>query len=525
MSPSPTTQFQFNDLVQFAAPGSNSGLSDSARENLQCNILRSVHRIRSVQSFHRFTNRAAFIEWLRTVTPSHSDSHPDPDIPLVNVMFTHAGLSLLGVSDHILQQMDLAFQRGARDLRTLERLLDKPPALWGEHQAPWHAVMLQAYDSPAAATAHETALRKQVTADHEIHIEGGAAFDQQGKELQQPSEPRFGHFGMVDPGRDPVYTQEDYDKLVKQPSGSDWKWDPKHMLSTLLVSDPLTEQSDRFGTYFVYRKYKQDVRRFIERIGEVAKTISSRFTEQENNTSYRTNPANRAVFGRLSKTDFDATTTLVKTLLQDSMSLADVLEQVLDTRAGNAIVESIFGVNPKETWTNSAPTNFNYEDDPTGSKCPFSAHARKANPRGGTGDSRLERRVTVARRSSSYKRGSETGLLFWCAQANIAEQFEYIQEKWANSVDTNPDHQPTPGLDTVTGQPTPEMRARYDRWMDTTEVHSAIWEAVTHTATEYLYAPSLSGLEALRDRSSYLYQQLNNFSSQSGSNSNLVGAP
>jgi hypothetical protein len=89
-------------------------------------------------------------------------------------------------------------------------------------------------------------------------------------------------------------------------------------------------------------------------------------------------------------------------------------------------------------------------------------------------------------------------LLFWCAQSNIAEQFEYIQEKWANSRNVNPDHKPIPGVDRVIGRLDESLVERYQRWTSTTEIEAHIWDAVTHVASEYLYAPSLQGFNNLK---------------------------
>lgn len=510
-------QFSFNDLG-----GEPSGLGSEARRNLQCNILRSTDRLRSVQVFHRFSTPAAFRSWLNgapmqeqrgseyvpPLAVSNSIDATDAEVPLVNVLFTYVGLSMLGVRADILEGMDGAFKRGARDLRTLTKLLDTPPMKWGDHRNPWHAVELRAFDDHEAATAFATAALEANTSEHEIKVELGAAFGQDGNELHDHESLRVGHFGIADPKRDPVYTQEDYAKLLGGSREPAWKWDPRHKLSSLLVPDPLTSKSESFGTYFVYRKYKQDVRAFIVRIGEIAATISARITIRRNNVDFRLHPIERhfEVFDGVGQADLDLTARLIAEQL-DAQDPPALLKAVLETKAGNAIVASIFGVDPQKTWQQAEATNFNYDDDDqTGRKCPFAAHARKMNPRGLTGDVPLERRVTVARRSLGYREKGETGLLFWCAQASIGEQFEYIQQKWANGVDMNPDHNPTPGVDLLIGRMNEERSARWERWMDSSEVDSAVWRAVTLEGSEYFFAPSLSGIAALRNSDSEVYK-------------------
>ena len=86
---------------------------------------------------------------------------------------------------------------------------------------------------------------------------------------------------------------------------------------------------------------------------------------------------------------------------------------------------------------------FLYEanDDARGLKCPLGAHARRTNPRDGKiiGVARLHR---IIRRSSSYgpmlpegaleDDGADRGILFFCLQANLARQFEFVKTQWIN---------------------------------------------------------------------------------------------
>jgi hypothetical protein len=84
------------------------------------------------------------------------------------------------------------------------------------------------------------------------------------------------------------------------------------------------------------------------------------------------------------------------------------------------------------------PANdFDYEDDPAGSKCPLSAHIRTMNGRSGSANIS----PILARRGQSYDyRGEEDqhredkqvnrcGLLFMGLAANVQHQFERLQQK------------------------------------------------------------------------------------------------
>jgi len=73
---------------------------------------------------------------------------------------------------------------------------------------------------------------------------------------------------------------------------------------------------------------------------------------------------------------------------------------------------------------------FDYEGDPRAQKCPFAAHARRANPRKPFQDRPNPR---IMRRGMSYqdKEHGKRGLLFQCYNSSIAEQYEAVQ-RWLN---------------------------------------------------------------------------------------------
>ena len=93
--------------------------------------------------------------------------------------------------------------------------------------------------------------------------------------------------------------------------------------------------------------------------------------------------------------------------------------------------------------------------DANGLKCPFSAHARRMNPRDSLGPT-TEKALVVANRHMIVRRGmpygksffenilnlpttkvepdsEDRGLMFLCLNANISRQFEFIQQTWANN--------------------------------------------------------------------------------------------
>ncbi len=84
-----------------------------------------------------------------------------------------------------------------------------------------------------------------------------------------------------------------------------------------------------------------------------------------------------------------------------------------------------------------AANDFSYRDDPHGERCPIGAHTRRANPRDSIGENateswRVTNRHRILRRGRPYEDGREKGLHFICLNANIARQFEFIQQNWIN---------------------------------------------------------------------------------------------
>jgi deferrochelatase/peroxidase EfeB len=76
------------------------------------------------------------------------------------------------------------------------------------------------------------------------------------------------------------------------------------------------------------------------------------------------------------------------------------------------------------------------EEDPTGSRCPFGAHIRRANPRDGLAPGSREQHAVVnnhrmLRVGRSYgAQTDERGLLFMCVNVDIERQFEFVQQSW-----------------------------------------------------------------------------------------------
>jgi deferrochelatase/peroxidase EfeB len=161
--------------------------------------------------------------------------------------------------------------------------------------------------------------------------------------------------------------------------------------------------------------------------------------------------------------------------------------------------------------------DFDYSSDLLGEKCPFHAHIRKNNPRSdvpgyGAGEHRIVRRgipygPRIERTDEGAPKDNQVtlctgekegpiGLLFLCAQGDIATQFEHLQGQWANRSD-----QPQGkllGVDALIGQLRPgevnrlaieDKSHKMAKGLDTT------FDAVIKLrGGEYFFAPSISFL-------------------------------
>ncbi len=286
------------------------------------------------------------------------------------------------------------------------------------------------------------------------------------------------HFGYMDGRSQPVFLQEQVD--AERKSGGIDVWNPAARLNLALVNDPLGDSSMSFGSFLVYRKLDQNVSAF--------------------------NRAVNALAGELG----------VKPDLAGAMAMGRFKD-------GTPVV--LQGVDGRTDVAN----NFDFSSDPTGLRCPFQAHIRKANPRGesvGEGDDTVEQvnAHRIVRRGIPYggplnvsddpanQPTGGVGLLFFCYQGDIWEQFEVIQRRWCNNPfflqpqkSKAPGYEDATGLDPIIGQshPTAPNPARApENWPKgwgepTTTVETQLAKFVTMKGGEYFFSPSMSFLLGL----------------------------
>jgi Dyp-type peroxidase family len=343
------------------------------------------------------------------------------------------------------------------------RLSDPPPSQWESlFQKDLHAMVLLAHDGVTELVRELALLRDHAGRFAEVSTELGIKMcDGAGRTIE--------HFGYVDGRSQPQFFQTDVKKDSLNGHYS-LRWDPSAGPNLVLTEVPLGDDKSDWGSYYVFRKLDQNVRRFKEHERHLAGALKF--------TGARRELAGAMVVGRF----------------EDGTPVA-------------------LNEEPARTSKKDASTNdFAYpHNDPEGSKCPFFAHVRKTNPRGDPNGETLEQQKAhrIARRGMPY--GDPTppgdtldalpvtgvGLLFQCYQADLGHQFEFLQRAWANNADLA---QPGTGIDPLIGQSGdggfPSLKFP-TQWGKPGVTSFAFHSVVTLKGGEYFFAPSIPFLKSL----------------------------
>lgn len=396
-------------------------------ENLQGNILHGHGRDHSVYVFLCFKpdKRAEVRQWITALAERITSTHRQLDeaeqyrrygIPgrlFMSFLLSASGYAYLGLAT------PARYGRPPFDSMQYARLrLNDPPiADWEPgYQQDIHALVLLADDDESFLLRQVRTLLDSVTRHADIRaIEHGHVMrNAQGNTVE--------HFGYVDGRSQPLFFERDVEREKHQRGGTSL-WDPSAGPHLVLAQDPYGKDGYYSGSYLVFRKLEQNVRRFKAREHELAQTLSLCGEDAER--------AGALVVGRF----------------EDGTPLA------LQRAAGQ-----------------SAPVsnNFTYEEDPQGLQSPLQAHIRKMNLRRAHGPRIVRRGVTYGRRPQELQDNSDleelpaagVGLLFVCYQRNIKAQFENLQSNWANEP-RRPRQRP--GIDPIIGQPG-TMGTGQQRW-------------------------------------------------------------
>ena len=383
-------------------------------------------------------------EWLRIAPVTSAIAMNPPPRVALQVAFTAPGLAALGVSPPVIAGFSPEFLTGMTEESRTRRLGDvgsnaPPQWAWGYAATVPHLVVMffaesggltnwiQSSTGPLWAEAFEE-MRWLKTADLDgVEPFGFADGISQPRidweRERDPTRPQIDYSNVVALGEFLLGYPNEYNKYTDRPL-----LDPDAASADLLPAEEAPEKKDlaRNGTYLVMRDLEQNVRAFWQ------------FVSHETGDDLATGEKlATAMVGR--------------------------------TRGGDPLVaiqeQPIPGIESSEARQN----RFTYEQDPTGSGCPFGAHVRRANPRNPDFPGRparlLKRIITMlglgpkgfrddlmspVRFHRILRRGREygpellpknaltpappnepaRGLQFICLNANISRQFEFLQNAW-----------------------------------------------------------------------------------------------
>ncbi len=387
-----------------------------------------------------------------TITSAKAQTSQQPNDDFATLLLSAAGYEFLDAK----RPKDGAFRDG---MRSRAAKLDDPPVNDWEsaYQVPRrriHALLVLANDDPVRLEAFRVRVAGTVAS------EGGTILiGERGDQLFRDGLP-IEHFGYADGLSQP--------KFFKSPPSGSVAFDQHTKLKRVLEEDRAAP--GHFGSFLVYRKLEQNVRSFDQAVNRVAAELG-----------------------------LDA----------------DLVGAMVIGRFKNGTPIAKFSAPKPGFDPKSADGDFTYQGDADGNKTPLAAHIRKTNPRGSLGALAnalaKERTRRIARRGITYGSRPDgfgangpvptggVGLLFMCYQADIADQFEFMQTRWANS-STFPTVATAVGRDGVIGQRGSSDAVRLKlptAWGSGGRRGVAFGEHVRLQGGEYFYAPSIPGLEKL----------------------------
>ncbi|HEV7807231.1 MAG TPA: hypothetical protein VGO80_15520 [Solirubrobacteraceae bacterium] len=400
------------------------------------------------------------LEVERFTSPAHT-----PGTAYVGVGLTRAGYAKIGIPAAKVpgssKPSAAPFRASMRSDGSVQELGDPKLATWEEpYRHTIHAVVLLGDVTKASVTAQRTQIDKLFTP--KVKLLGVEI----GRSQRNVNGDGIEHFGYVDGRSQPLFLVEDIAAEPHTPAG----WDPTFALGRVLVRDSAAPNPvQHFGSFFVFRKLEQNVRRFHQAERDLADTLGLAGGDRPR--------AGATIVGRF--------------------------------RDGTPLTSSpTGGVLP-------VPNDFDYDADAQGRKCPLHAHIRKTNPRGSGGGEphEGERKHLMARRGQTFGNRTDdvnaelppsarptggVGLLFMAFNSEISQQFAFTQSTWANNPSFPFGGSGNPGLDQVIGQGTRPKTTCPIAWDGAaTKTVSAAPQAVTMKGGEYFFMPSIAFLKSL----------------------------
>ncbi len=447
--------------------------------NLQANILKHHGREHALHLFLRFHGHdiPAVKKWLADL-PITSAFQQLEDSQKRHMDKKHDGglVTLLLLSAKGYDMLDIpspksvAFKNGMAKRQNI--LQDPPVYAWEDgYNDEIHALLILADTSKSRLKVKVNELIPEKTPVVTVVKE------QWGEILENEHGIGIEHNGYVDGVSQPIYLQNEYQEYVNNTGIT--KWDPAAPLSLVLVDDPGTALEDCFGSYFVFRKLDQNVKKFKEQEAQIGNMLPGNMKEM----------AGALVVGR-----FEDGTPI--SLQNTEMDLEEFKK---------------------------IPNDFDYSNETNIStvKCPFHAHIRKSNPRAHNPNlppaeaENFNKSRRITRRGIPYdeicRNGNlafhpegGVGLLFMAYQASIEDQFEFIQHNWVNDPSFPV---PDTGNDPLLGQelnPAHLWENQNHNWRTTQAKGTALSvdcpihfkDTITLKGGEYFFAPSIPTIKS-----------------------------
>ena len=367
-------QLEVDKLLSEPAIDFNNTAYDKLLEDLQANILK-YHRKKIVKyQFIKFENvDSAFkgISQLAEFLPSAKKQLKNEKRPCLNLFLTYEGYNYLRIPDSIIPTEE-AFRMGIKNRIKLGKdsiNLDLGTA---------HIILFLAGDSDEEVDGIEQMTQEVLDSAEIIHEEKGC--------MKNPLDDGF-HFkeGMSNPKFFPGAISSNFNYIAPSQVSP---------LKMVLESDKGGNHQFSCGSYGTFLKFLIDEKAITLLANSVAEVITNK--------------------KKVSKNAIEKALALIVGRFRDGTPIT--LQEKPNGKAEN---------------------NFNYQEfvkakrvemaqtDEQGSRCPFHAHIRKANPR-----VEGNQKYSITRRGTYYEQDGQKGLLFASFQKSLAKQFEYVLNNW-----------------------------------------------------------------------------------------------
>ena len=360
--------------------------------DIQGNILRPYHHRAATYLFWRVNDPVSARLWLGEVAEQVTTAAATPGDVSLNLALTWRGLRALGVGSALLAALPEPFRQGMA-ARAGQHLGDHGPNAPERWEPPFresddlHVVVIVT-GARAAVDARVAELRTDLWQSQMSEAGPALATDALPADRE--------HFGFRDGLSQPWVEGVEKPKTAwgsATPAGEFVLGLPDLDGAVQRAAAAITHH----GSYLVVRKLAQDVAGYRRRLAEAARSLDA----------------------------------------AEGLVAAKMMGRWPD---GTPVTES-----PEGPWTaddaddprREESNGFDYAVDP-GERCPVGSHIRRANPRGSLSFSgHLENRHRILRRGMPYgpaygedTEDADRGLLFACYQADIADQFEFVQAQW-----------------------------------------------------------------------------------------------